>query len=196
MSTHTDDTAAYYAGDYDADQAAEDAAARAAPTRVLSSHETIIEGDTVNGSALLTDVERIRAFVVAGDARFTLRSARTGTRFTYRVQAPRTDGRTDHDANVRFVKVLNGSDNDADYVYLGNIFDGVRYFIGRKSPLGNDAPSARAFSWFWARLLDTTTPLPADLEFFHAGCCARCSRTLTTPESIEIGLGPVCAGKV
>jgi hypothetical protein len=28
------------------------------------------------------------------------------------------------------------------------------------------------------------------------GTCVRCNRRLTTPESIESGIGPVCAGRV
>ena len=27
----------------------------------------------------------------------------------------------------------------------------------------------------------------------HSGCCGRCGRKLTVPESIDTGLGPVCA---
>lgn len=30
----------------------------------------------------------------------------------------------------------------------------------------------------------------------HAGRCGRCGRILTVPESIDLGLGPECAGRV
>lgn len=30
----------------------------------------------------------------------------------------------------------------------------------------------------------------------HTGVCGKCGRTLTDPESIDAGIGPVCAGKV
>jgi len=30
------------------------------------------------------------------------------------------------------------------------------------------------------------------MEFYHMGICSCCGRTLTTPHSVEMGVGPVC----
>jgi hypothetical protein len=129
-----------------------------------------------------------KAFVLAGHAIVTLRSKATGTRFTYKiVQSDPAKCRAGQ-MPVFFVSLLNGADNTGDFAYIGTIFaDGFR--VTRKSRVAADAPSAVAFSWFMKHLEDSR------VEVWHEGRCGRCGRTLTVPESIESGLGPVCAGK-
>lgn len=130
-----------------------------------------------------------REFVLAGRAVFTLRSRRTGDRFTYQVKARDiSDPRT-----VWFVSVLTGAQNDSDYSYLGFI-NAEEVFVngGVKSRIGYDAPSAKGFAWFWRHVdaLDLE-----QVEVWHEGACGRCGRALTDPESIASGLGPVCRGR-
>lgn len=125
--------------------------------------------------------EERRSFALAGNARFTLRNSATGNRFTYRVRAS-ADGR------IYFVSLLSGADNENAYTYLGTIKAG-RYQHGRRSRIGTDAPSARAFEWAWPRIEN----LPAVVEVWHEGRCGRCGRALTVPESLALGLGPECA---
>ena len=126
-----------------------------------------------------------RAFVTAGHARFTLRSTKTGARFTYEVRASGQDG-----DSRSFVRVLTGSDNESSYTYLGTVFDGVTYRHGERSGIAPSAPIAKAFAWAWPRLLAGT--MPAECEVWHDGRCGRCGRALTVPESISSGFGPVC----
>jgi hypothetical protein len=127
-----------------------------------------------------------KRFLLAGRAKATIRNASTGNRFTYRVKAKK-------DRSVYFVSVLTGSDNTADFSYLGFIRDGRFVHGGAKAKIGRDAPSAKAFAWVFPRLLDGT--LPPIVEVWHEGCCGRCGRALTVPESIAMGLGPECAGR-
>lgn len=137
--------------------------------------------------AQMTDLDAIRTFVLAGNATFTLVSKATGARFTYKAVAPQDSDK------IRFVKVLNGPDNWTNYQYVGNIVvQQNRYYHGKKAKISADAPSARAFAWFFDRLMkgDPTKMM----EFWHEGRCGRCRRKLTVPESIKSGLGPVCAG--
>jgi hypothetical protein len=138
-------------------------------------------------AAQFTDASLARAFLLAGHARFTLVSRKTGTRFTYQV----TKGKDD--TSPHFVALLSGPCNTDDYRFLGSIFQGGRYAHGRKSHVAPHAPSARAFAWAWAKL--AAGEVPAELEVWHEGCCGRCGRALTVPESIEAGLGPECAKK-
>jgi hypothetical protein len=129
----------------------------------------------------------LEQFAMAGKAVFTLVSKRTGARFTFKV-------RKYEDKPVAFVSLLSGPDNTADYQYLGCISaEGLRYFHGKKSRIGTDAPSAKAFAWTWAHRAD---PEAASVEVHHEGRCCRCGRALTVPESIESGVGPECRQKM
>jgi hypothetical protein len=127
-----------------------------------------------------------KPYMLAGNAIVTVVSQATGTRFTYRIAAKKNV--KEGDDTVHFVSLLNGPENTRDYTFLGTIFAGKRYHHGKKSPIGEDAPSARAFAWLW-RNLDSD-----ECELWHSGKCGRCGRLLTDPASIERGLGPKCAG--
>ncbi len=139
----------------------------------------------------MTSAEDVRTFVLAGNATLTLVSKRTEARYTYKVTAAEAGSKVSH-----FVKVLTGSDNEASYSYLGHVYDGSRdYAHGGKSRVGADAPSAKAFAWFWQKVVKGGA-LPDEIEVYHSGTCGRCGRKLTVPESIKTGLGPECATRV
>ncbi len=129
------------------------------------------------------------AYLKGGKAIFTLVSQKTGKRFTFLVRAPKADGRDP----IWFVSVLTGSNNESDYTYLGTINAKGVYRHGAKSPISSDAPSAKAFAWAWNYLVKDEVPPTS--EFWHSGKCSRCSRALTDPASLEIGLGPICADR-
>jgi hypothetical protein len=155
-----------------------------------------------------------RDFALAGNARITLVSSKTGARFTFRVSAPKARPGQKSSDDVRFVALLNGSDNESAFAFLGTIFtlDRVqigggsfgpvygkipakapKFVHGKKSRIGEGAPSARAFSWAWSYL--SRGELPPGCEVWHEGRCGCCGRALTVPESIASGLGPVCASR-
>jgi len=133
---------------------------------------------------------------MGGKSTFTLVSTSSGTRFTYKFSTPKeqlSDGNTDFD--VIFIKVLSGSDNETGYQYLGQVFpkrSGLQYNHGRKSRVGDTAPSVKAIRWFLHQLQGEGSNLNK-VEFWHEGRCARCGRKLTVPESVETGFGPDCA---
>jgi hypothetical protein len=129
---------------------------------------------------LVADADR-RAYVLAGNSRFTLKHLKSGNHLSFRVQACRDK------ADLFFVQVLTGPDNENDYQYLGIIRDGV-YSHGRKSRIGEDAVSAQTFKKVWERI----DHLPACIEMWHDGRCGRCGRVLTVPESVAQGIGPEC----
>jgi hypothetical protein len=144
----------------------------------------------------LSEGEEARAFVLGGHATFTLLSAKTGTRFTFKVTAHVNE---DGEKTGRwFVKVLQGPCNETHYGYLGTIFDkgqwGLKFYHGKKSKIGPEAQSAKAFAWAWPRI--AAAILPPGLEFWHEGSCCVCGRKLTVPSSIELGIGPVCAANL
>ena len=137
-----------------------------------------------------------KAYILAGDAKMTIVSKKTGERFTYRVKGKEEiQGTLGNPVpkSLHFVSVLTGPDNEEDYRFLGTIFDGKVYVHGRRSSISSAAPSAMAFQWAWANLEGEKAER---FELWHSGRCARCHRELTDPESISRGLGPVCAGAV
>lgn len=132
----------------------------------------------------LTDWESIRKFIFAGRAWFTLRSLKTGIRYTYRVWA-RKDGK------VHFVSLLRGPSNADDFAYMGCILEDGHFTLTTKSRMKANAPSMVAWEWFY-RAMQTGGPMHPALEVWHEGHCGRCGRLLTVPESIRLGLGPEC----
>lgn len=129
--------------------------------------------------AELAPSERL-AYALAGNAFVTLQGRKS--RFTYKIER---NGKVRSSA-THWVRVLRGTDNARDYVFIGGItIEG--FYHSKKSPIGPDADSVRAFAW-WMR-----NPASPDVIVLHAGTCGRCGRMLTTPESIRTGLGPTCA---
>lgn len=146
--------------------------------------------------AFLTDKEEIKDFTLASTGKrgsntlFTITSMKTGKHFTFRVK------RKDADTPMWFVGYLSGPRNTSDYRYLGIIkaFDSQppRFTTTAKSPSG-EAPTVKAFRWFFNDLLMGPSAIPQGLTFNHHGHCCACGRLLTVPESVASGWGPVCA---
>jgi len=139
----------------------------------------------------ITDAAEAHAFIYGGKARFTLVSKKTGKRFTYRVAAAK-----DSDT-MFFVSLLVGQSNESDYEYIGFLkTTGVTsdLIAGRKGNASH--PAFKGLGWLLANI-ENSNPLemPADVEFWHEGRCAKCARPLTDPTSIARGLGPECASK-
>ena len=122
----------------------------------------------------------IKNFVFAGKAIFTILNSLTGNRFTFKVKKAK-------DKELYFVSVLTGYNNDSDYQYIGFIQNNS-FNYGKKSKIGEEAMSIKTFKWFFVNI----NTLPTIVEVFHKGNCGKCGNTLTTPESIKIGIGPFC----
>jgi len=140
----------------------------------------------------LSDRAAIVDYLVGGHGTVTMLNTQSGNRYTFKVSTP-ADAEGDY---PRFVAVLTGADNTSDYQYLGQFRvrgDKLVWSHGRKSGIKATAKSAQSIAWFFNAL--NADRLPSFLEVLHEGTCCRCGRKLTTPESIEAGIGPVCATK-
>lgn len=155
------------------------------------------DNEQVIGSLLKTDPMR---FFLAGNAYFTLRSLKTGTRYTYRVS--RAKDKEDKPINLWFVSFLTGPDNYMNYSYIGvirpNATSGTTqdyiFVTTGRSKLPMEAPPCKAIAY----VIDVLRSRPnvPGVEIWHAGKCGRCGRMLTVPESIASGYGPECLGLV
>lgn len=87
----------------------------------------------------------------------------------------------------RLLSILVGPDNTADFeavAWVGE--EGIRSFNGR----GGKIAEYGAILWNW--LVHGDLP-KGGYEVLESRTCLVCSRPLTTPESIEAGIGPECA---
>jgi len=133
-----------------------------------------------------------REIMFAGRSRFTVLNEASGNRFTYQVNAPKYDrdgNKIDNPekAEVLMVKFLNGS----GYDFIGILNREGHFFYSRKSKIYKNHLAIRGFEW----LVTHIDKMPDKVKFYHEGCCLRCARALTVPESILSGLGPECAKK-
>jgi hypothetical protein len=67
-----------------------------------------------------------------------------------------------------------------------------KYIQTKGSKISTDAPSAKAFRFFYDALAKGVD-LAGKIEVRHAGKCGRCAKKLTTPQSVDTGIGPECA---
>ena len=173
-----------------------DAKVSAVPADAAEPAEAVEETGDVHPHLLATATDALR-YMQAGKATVTFKSCKTGTRFTYRISAPRDDeGKIDVSSDMRFVALLNGSDNESSYQYFGFLRRGVFFFGKReKVRVSANAPSARAFKWVWKQLQSGRNP-GSVMEIWHEGHCGKCGRKLTVPESIRSGIGPECAARM
>lgn len=146
-----------------------------------------------------------KTFLVAGRATFTTQpaqkyidaNAQAGVEvkphYTFRISRKEASGEFQE---AWFVSLLTGQDNEHDYTYLGilDISSGsVR--LTAKSAYKADSQPVRILQRILGRIwMDESQIIEqAGWKVQHEGKCGRCGRTLTTPVSLELGIGPECA---
>lgn len=130
-------------------------------------------------------------FIRAGHAIVTIASKKSGEHRTFRISR-----KEDQDGGPApyFIGLLTGPDNQASYTYAGILADDNRIRLTKASKLTCDSVPVRAWNYVAAHLAQGA--LPADAELMHEGACGACGRPLTTPESIQRGIGPICWAKL
>lgn len=124
----------------------------------------------------------IKSFVLGGHSLVTLESGVTGARYTYKLKST-------EDKRCTFVSMLTGPNNDDNYTYIGYFKNDLTFRTSSKSKVTIDSAPAKAIAYLLGHL---NTSIPESLHVFHSCKCGCCGRTLTTPESIERGIGPEC----
>lgn len=135
-----------------------------------------------------------KEFVTAGKAIFTVHNP-TGTHFTYRVKAQQSI--FNKNETVYVIGLLVGPDNTKDYRYVGMMNNDGSIRFTKKSQYDATDLAVKVFNWsmkvVWHGKLNE---LPNGYGIKNEGRCGRCGRPLTTPESIDSGLGPECIKRV
>ena len=132
--------------------------------------------------------EQTRAFLVAGDAIFTVANP-TDDRYTFRIRMK--DAELFRPAK-HFLSLLTGPDNTRDYTYMGVVEpETLTVRLTAKSRLTVDSAPVRVAQWALGRVA-SGRDFPAGYRLYHEGRCGHCGRVLSVPESIERGIGPDC----
>ena len=130
----------------------------------------------------------LRKFLLAGEAVVTIKSLRSGEHLTLRFR------HTENRAGAYFIDALRGPDNTRDYVYVAYCSVNGGGALRLRKVVEGSALRAH-LEWFLDAVWSEEDGLFRAAEVRHAGRCGRCGRLLTTPESIDTGLGPTCSGR-
>lgn len=133
---------------------------------------------------------QFRNFIFAGRSVFTLENNETKNYITFRIKQLKKNGKLIPNQFAIECKVLG--DNTAGYNFLGFLNLERKSFekLGRMLP---DYVGYKTLFWLLGNL-ETLETLPYyhKLAIYHEGCCCKCGRALTVPESIDSGIGPEC----
>lgn len=136
-------------------------------------------------------------FVLAGDAELTVSNG-AGRHYTIKVYKAEPTAQFPNPAY--FVKMLTGSNNESDSTYIGIL----KFAHGRdpqvvatgRSKMGPADVRMKVANWamrvIW-HVAKGDYQLPVGYTIQHVGKCGRCGRKLSTPASLDTGLGPECA---
>ena len=118
----------------------------------------------------------------------TLRNPETGEHRTFNIATRDFKGE-----ERRVLSLLVGPDNTSDFQGFAFVLDTGVIRVWRRFREFNGMSQHERL----AKCLQSMRALEESgrLEVFTEGRCRRCNRTLTTPESVESGIGPVCREK-
>lgn len=126
---------------------------------------------------------------------YTIQNLSTSDYRTFKIHSQLEDAR--FAPGRRIISLLDGADNHNSYRGFGFVEDdGI--FVWNKYR-GKDKMSS--FDWFSIMVWHIATRTPHNFFDYNAyklhleGKCIKCNRRLTTPQSIESGIGPICAGR-
>ena len=137
-------------------------------------------------------VAQFRNFIFAGRSIFTLENKETGNYITFKVKEVKKQGKVIPGQFAIQCKALG--DNNYGYEFLGFMntmkpelrprHQGIKEHVGFKT------------FWWILKNFERLEDFETKMLMHHEGACCKCGMPLTTPESIEKGIGPICEGRV
>lgn len=90
---------------------------------------------------------------------------------------------------------INVRYQNEEWTYVGVLKEHGRILITNKAKMTAEDRRFKIAQWSLT-MIDQQKALPDGYRLEHTGRCGRCGRMLRDAESIRIGLGPDCEGKV
>jgi len=125
--------------------------------------------------------KQLRDFVFAGNALFTILNQDTKNYVTFKVKKHKED-------YVWFVSTLG---QHGQNTFIGTCFSDKKYKHSKNSDISYNDKKVEVFEWFLNKFFNNQDKYPM-VKVYHHGHCGACGKTLTTPDSIKSGIGPVC----
>ena len=128
-------------------------------------------------------------FFKGGNAIFTVSNPKE-EHYTFKIKQPKGDDKP------FFVSLLTGPMNDYDYSYMG-IYNPnqMNVYLTKKSRYNDESTPVKVIRWA-IKMITNNKEIPEGYAIQHEGKCCCCGRTLTTPVSIQLGIGPECAKRL
>ena len=132
-----------------------------------------------------------KRYISAGKAVFTLETTKYDEGYTYKFVHDKKDK-----CVYRFkVYRMFGNDNENDYTFIGLYYSDTGTYKS-KADKANKPMYDRLIAAFLRMIHSDTEQWYNTCKFYKSKLCAVCGRRLTTPESIERGIGPECYTKL
>lgn len=130
-----------------------------------------------------------KQFFTGGRAIFTVQNDKD-EHYTFKISQPKGENKP------YFASLLTGPDNTSSYTYIG-IFNPITgtVFLTRNSRYTEETKAVRIIRWAIKKVWNNET-LPPGYDIRHEGKCGCCGRKLTTPESLDRGIGPECWSRI
>jgi hypothetical protein len=130
------------------------------------------------------------------NGKITIESPKGGHR-TFSIKTQEDDAK--FAPGKRVIALLAGPDNENSYKGFGFVNEtGIYIWNSKKAPEGQPLTSWQVFGamiWNLANKGEESSYYKMGYRMLIEKKCLVCNRTLTTPESIANGIGPICAGK-
>ena len=108
----------------------------------------------------------------------------SGEHRTFQIRTQKPDAK--FAAGERILSLLTGPNNESDYQGLGFVKADGRVILWKKNRTPHIGSLVKVLQF-------PEHYMGLGCTYHIEGTCRRCNRTLTTPESVESGIGPVCA---
>lgn len=131
-----------------------------------------------------TATQQSKSKIFTHNGVFTVKSTKTGEHRTFRISTMPKNGQ--FAPGKRVVSLLVGPDNTQDYKQFGFVYDdNISVWSRLRGGQFDDLA-------YMLKHLDVYIE-NGKVEVFAATRCRICNKPLTTPESVESGIGPICA---
>ena len=142
----------------------------------------------------MKNITLTKDFFLGGKATFTVHNTQSGEHRTYKIRKPEPTAQYPNPA--WFLKQMTGNDNVNHYSYIGMIdSQNGTVRLTRASKFAEDSNTVKAARWVVSRII-LGLQIPDQIDIHHSGHCGCCGKTLTEPESLTTGLGPICRKRI